>query len=81
MGIVAILAAAFVAGGLTGYFAASKLKGTSAYYGMMAFGVAALIWLIVEDLLVGVNKVLDSRISASLIFAGFMAIIVSGWYH
>lgn len=80
MGVVAILAAAFVAGGLTGYFAASKLKGTSAYYGMMAFGVAALIWLIVEDLLVGINKVLDSRISASLIFAGFMAIIVSGWF-
>ena len=67
-------------GGLLGNYVAKSFKGSPPYYGLLAFGVAALIWLIIEELLVETSKNnLDSRIQASLVFIGFLGVISSGW--
>ncbi len=79
-GIAGGLAGVVLLGGLIGNYVGTSFKGTPSYYGLLAFGVAALIWLVVEELFVETGKnVLDSRIQASLIFVGFLAIIGSGW--
>ena len=79
-GIAAGLAGVVLLGGLLGNFVAARFKGSPPYYGLLAFGVSALIWLIFEELLVETSKnALDSRIQASLLFLGFLGIIASGW--
>ncbi len=79
-GIAGGLAGVVLIGGLVGNYVATSFKGSPPYYGLLAFGVAALIWLVVEELLVETGKGnLDSRIQASLIFIGFLGIIGSGW--
>ena len=80
MGICAGLLAIVTVGAIVGYITASKFKGTSPYYAMLAFGVAALLWLVVEELLVEkVKGRIDSRLQATFIFVGFILVIGSGW--
>ena len=79
IGISVMLAAIVLIGAYLGNFIARKFKGTPYFYALLAFGVSALIWLIVEELLADIGTNLDSRISATMMFIGFMMVIASGW--
>lgn len=79
MTVTATFVMSTIVGLFSGMFAANMLKGTPMMYMLMAFGVSALIWLVTEDLIVK-SKYLDSRLAASMLFLGFMTVLVIGWF-
>lgn len=64
-----------------GYTLGKKLHRTPFYYGLLSFGIAVLLWLVVEELLIYTREVKNINTDASifLIFSGFLVIIILSW--
>ncbi len=78
--VSALFVVVVVAGMYIGMYFANRFKNSSTYYLLIAFGVAALMWLVTEDLL-SKSKYLDSRIGATMLFLGFLSVIILGWLN
>lgn len=74
-----IFVVASVVGLVGGMFLAQRLKGAAGFYGLLSFGVAALVWLVTEDLLTK-SKYVDTRVGATFLFLGFATAIAMGWF-
>ena len=76
--VTTIFVLSSISGLSSGIFLARWLKNTPIFYALLAFGVAALIWLITEDLL-HKSKYLDTRLGATALFVGFSIVLIFGW--
>lgn len=70
-----LLSAALMTGAALGGWAVSLLR-PSVIDGLLAFGVAALLYLVTEELLVEAHKVKDTPGQTSLFFLGFIGLLV-----
>lgn len=44
--------------------------------GVLAFGLAALLYLVTEELLVEAHEVRENRVTTSMFFAGFLLLLM-----
>ncbi len=77
--VTAVFVLSSIGGIMSGIFVANRFKGTPAFYTLLAFGVAALVWLVTEDLL-DKSKHVDTRLGATMLFIGFTLVVVMGWF-
>ena len=80
-GIIGILLFFSVLGLMGGYFLGKNLDFENIYYLLIAFGTAALIWILLEELIVynQDSSSVNSTISGSLVFLGFLIILIIRW--
>lgn len=78
MVVVTFLAGAIVLSGALAFLGASSIAGTAGYYALLAFGVAACLWLATEDLLLEAHEGADGEKwwITSMFFAGFLVPIL-----
>ena len=70
-GLVVLLVVGAIVGGLLG----GSLSG-ALLTGVLAFGVAALLYLVTEELLVEAHETRDTPLAAATFFAGFLALFL-----
>lgn len=75
VGTVAALALAIPAGAFLGSGLLSRVPG-SVYVGVLAFGAAALLYLVTEELLVEAHEQDDAPLLGAYFFLGFLAILM-----
>lgn len=75
VGTVAALALAIPAGAFLGSGLLSRVPG-SVYVGVLAFGAAALLYLVTEELLVEAHEQDDAPVLGAFFFLGFLAILM-----
>lgn len=80
--VAGIFTLSVLAGIFFGIFAASNFQSSFVICGMLAAGLSVLIWLVCEDLIAKNDpKILDSRIGATMLFLGFMLVVVMEWFE
>lgn len=62
-------------GAVVGVLLLSGLSG-AALSAALAFGAAALLYLVTEELLVEAHEVLETPLTTALFFAGFLALLI-----
>jgi len=72
LAVVIMLAASMFAGGAIGATVVASLQGQPIFYSAIAFGVAALLWLVTEELLEEAHSVKDTPMTPVYFFAGFL---------
>jgi zinc transporter, ZIP family len=73
--LVILLAVCILVGGVLGYTIVSQLP-TVWQTGILAFGVAALLYLAAEELLVRAHQLPDGRFPTAMFFVGFLAVLL-----
>mmetsp|Transcript_59543 Transcript_59543/g.159530 ORF Transcript_59543/g.159530 Transcript_59543/m.159530 type:complete len:300 (-) Transcript_59543:71-970(-) len=77
MAVMAGLAACIVSSGAVAYLIAASIAGTAMFYGLLAFGIAACLWLACEDLLSEAHEsVEDMPVTTAMFFVGFLLPII-----
>lgn len=80
--VAGIFILSVLAGIFFGILASSKFQNSLAICGMLAAGLSVLIWLVCEDLIAKNDpKILDSRIGATMLFLGFMLVVIMEWFE
>lgn len=67
---IALIVGAAASAGLSGYMSSELMEAA------LAFGAAALVYLVTEELLVEAHEVKETPISAAMFSAGFLAIMI-----
>jgi len=70
--VVGLLAASMYVGGFFGVTVVAALKGTQIFFSAIAFGVAALLWLVIEELLAESHETKDTMLTPVFFFGGFL---------
>lgn len=81
--VTTIIIIVVLVGGTLGYYLGENFKGKPIFYGILAFGLSVLIWLIMEELLVynKKNSTSNSIIATSMLFLGFIGVIIGEWIY
>lgn len=81
IGVTMMLTTSVTISMLAGIHFGKTIKGKPIFYAIIAFGTAALIWLITEELLVFNSKTdFNSILAPSMLFIGFMGVVISKWF-
>ncbi|MCF6775928.1 hypothetical protein L3V83_04985 [Thiotrichales bacterium 19X7-9] len=75
MSIILIMALLIIIGAVIGYGVVSHLS-SHWQIGIIAFGVTALLYLVVEELLVKAHKLHDTKFATSMFFIGFLIVLL-----
>jgi ZIP family zinc transporter len=75
IGVAGCLSLIFAVGALLGWTLLSGLSG-HALVGVLAFGCAALLYLVTEELLVEAHEVPETNLATTLFFVGFLIIFL-----
>jgi len=70
--VVTILAVSMYLGAAFGVIVVAALKGSSIFYSAISFGIAALLWLVIEELLEEAHETKDTTITPVAFFLGFL---------
>jgi len=70
--VVGLLAASMYVGGFFGVTVVAALKGSQIFFSAIAFGVAALLWLVIEELLAESHETKDTTLTPVFFFGGFL---------
>lgn len=70
-----LLAPTILFGSITGLFVVESLP-KPFFEGTLAFGVAALLYLVTEELLVEAHKEIDSTLGSAAFFVGFLIVLI-----
>jgi len=72
MFVITMLAASMFLGGGIGATVVASLQGQPIFYSAIAFGVAALLWLVTEELLEEAHSIKDTPMTPVFFFCGFL---------
>ena len=76
--LVAALVAAVLLVGAAGGALISQSRHGHALIGLLAFGAAALLYLVTEELLVEAHEVPETPLTTAMFVIGFLALVVIG---